>query len=97
MIARFVGRLEQQLPAMDEAFLARDAEALVQLAHWLKGTGGTVGFDAFVEPANELELSAKSGNFPAIERHLDAIHGLAVRITDFIHQVSALQHSSVHQ
>ena len=95
VISRFVGRLEQQLPAMDEAFCARDLEALGQLAHWLKGAGGTVGFDVFGEPAKELELSAKSGDFPAIERHLGIIHGLAERIPDFNHRVSALQHSQL--
>ena len=80
VISRFIGRLEVQLPAMDEALWARDSEELAKLAHWLKGAGGTVGFDVFVEPASELELAAKSGDFPAIEHQLGKIHGLAARI-----------------
>jgi HPt (histidine-containing phosphotransfer) domain-containing protein len=80
VIARFVGRLEEQLPAMDEAFWAQDFEALAKLAHWLKGAGGTVGFDVFYEPASELESAAKARDLSAIERQLQQIHGLAGRL-----------------
>jgi PAS domain S-box-containing protein len=80
VIARFVGRLEEQLPAMDEAFWAQDFEALAKLAHWLKGAGGTVGFDVFYEPASELESAAKTMDLSAIERQLQQIHGLAGRL-----------------
>jgi CheY-like chemotaxis protein/HPt (histidine-containing phosphotransfer) domain-containing protein len=80
VIARFVGRLEEQLPAMDEAFWAQDFEALAQLAHWLKGAGGTVGFDVFYEPASELESAAKAMDLSVIERQLQQIHGLARRL-----------------
>jgi len=80
VIARFVGRLEEQLPAMDEAFWAQDFEALSKLAHWLKGAGGTVGFDVFYEPASELESAAKAMDLSAIERQLQQIHGLAGRL-----------------
>ena len=36
-------------------------EELASLAHWLKGSGGTVGYDDFTEPATELEAHAKNG------------------------------------
>jgi signal transduction histidine kinase/DNA-binding NarL/FixJ family response regulator len=80
VISRFVGRLEEQLPAMDEAFWAKDFESIAKLAHWLKGAGGTVGFDVFYEPASELESAAKTMDLPAIERQLQQIHGLAARL-----------------
>jgi len=80
VILRFVGRLEEQLPAMDEAFWAKDFESIAKLAHWLKGAGGTVGFDVFYEPASELESAAKAMDLPAIERQLQQIHGLAGRL-----------------
>ena len=80
VISRFVDRLEEQLPAMDEAFWAQDFESIAKLAHWLKGAGGTVGFDVFFEPASELESAAKAGDLSAIERKLQQIHGLAGRL-----------------
>ncbi len=80
VIARFVDRLAEQLPAMDEAFWAKDFEALAKLGHWLKGAGGTVGFDVFYEPASELEIAAKAEDLESVERQLQLIHGLAARI-----------------
>jgi len=80
VISRFVDRLGGQLQAMDVAYSDRDMEVLAKLAHWLKGAGGTVGFDVFNEPAAELELAAKATDLAAIERQLRQIHGLAARI-----------------
>ena len=80
VIARFVSRLEDQLPAMDEACRTRDFVGLAKLGHWLKGAGGTVGFDIFYEPASELEMAAKAGDLETVERQLQQIHGLAARI-----------------
>ncbi|MDH4195348.1 MAG: response regulator, partial [Nitrospirota bacterium] len=80
VIAQFVGRLETQLLAMDEAYRNREIEALAKLAHWLKGAGGTVGFTVFNVPAAELETAAKASDLAAIEKKLQEIHRLAARI-----------------
>ena len=80
VIARFVGRLEEQLQAMDRASTEQDYEALAQLAHWLKGAGGTVGFDVFFEPARDLEVAAKAMDRNTIQQLLQQLHGLAGRI-----------------
>ena len=55
-----MGQLVVRLQAMCEAFGQGDFEALADHAHWLKGTGGTVGFAEFTEPARRLESLAKS-------------------------------------
>lgn len=80
VISRFVKRLAEQLEAMDVAYSNRNLEVLAQLAHWLKGAGGTVGFDVFYQPARDLECAAKNGDLPAIERQLQHLHRLAARI-----------------
>jgi PAS domain S-box-containing protein len=80
VISRFVSRLGEQLQAMDDAYTNRDVEALAKLAHWLKGAGGTVGFDVFNQPATELESAAKASDLAAIEEKLHEIHRLAARI-----------------
>ena len=33
---------------------------LVSLAHWLKGAGGTLGYDDSTKPAEDLESFAKA-------------------------------------
>ena len=80
VIARFVSRLDEQLHAMDVAYSNQDVVALAKLAHWLKGAGGTVGFDVFTKPASQLELAAKASDLAAIGPLLQQLNGLALRI-----------------
>ena len=61
IIAEFESRMRQKSAAMREAFSERDFDELAQLAHWLKGSGGTAGFHAFTDLAKELEQLARTG------------------------------------
>jgi len=58
VITNFVHRMRTQMPLIEAALMERDLAALSNLAHWLKGAAGTVGFDAFTEPAADLENAA---------------------------------------
>lgn len=80
VIGRFVERMREQLPLLQAAHAADNHEELARLAHWLKGAGGTVGFDEFTEPATELEEAAHSGRTDACARQLRTIENLARRI-----------------
>ncbi len=53
--------LKTKLAEMRQAAVAGNSVELASLAHWLKGAGGTCGFDDFYHPALELEIAAKSG------------------------------------
>lgn len=80
VVAKFVAKLPEQLAVMNTAFANQDFKELANLAHALKGSGGTVGFPAFTEPAAALESAAKSANNDQIRRRLGEIHDLASRI-----------------
>ena len=73
-------RLEEKLEAMQASWEARDFEELAKLAHWLKGSAGMVGFDAFGEPAATLELLAKERKESEIEASILELRRLADRI-----------------
>jgi signal transduction histidine kinase/DNA-binding NarL/FixJ family response regulator len=77
---RFLARLDGKLDEMDQAWINRDAEQLAQLAHWLKGAGGTVGFDIFTSPALGLEMAAQACDEEAIELGLKLLHQVAARV-----------------
>jgi CheY-like chemotaxis protein/HPt (histidine-containing phosphotransfer) domain-containing protein len=62
------------------------------LAHSLKGSGGTAGFEAFTTPAKSLELSAKSENKSECSEVLAALSMLVDRI-----EVPLLADSAVPQ
>jgi HPt (histidine-containing phosphotransfer) domain-containing protein len=65
---------------MTQAWNDRDFDELANLAHWLKGAGGTVGFDAFTEPAANLEQLAKAKSEAQIEDAIIVLRQLADRI-----------------
>jgi HPt (histidine-containing phosphotransfer) domain-containing protein len=79
-IRKFSARLSEQLAAMDRASQARDFGQLAALAHWLKGAAGTVGYDAFTEPATELEQHAKANAASEVEAALRRLRALERRI-----------------
>jgi PAS domain S-box-containing protein len=80
IVEKFVRRLTDQLDAMSKAWDERNFEELASLGHWLKGAGGTVGFDAFTEPAFALEQLAKARNEEEIEAAIVGLRRLAGRI-----------------
>jgi len=80
IVERFVLRLDEQLASMRTACDNGDAGELASLAHWLKGSGGNVGFDGFTEPAAELERAARAGDAEGMRRTLDVIERYAQRI-----------------
>jgi PAS domain S-box-containing protein len=79
-VQKFTARLNDQLDAMDVAWKARNFTELAALAHWLKGAAGTVGYDAFTEPAIELEQFIKTQSEGQIEPKLQQLRGLQRRI-----------------
>jgi CheY-like chemotaxis protein len=80
IVTKFVQRLNVQLKAMEQAVHNRDFDELASLAHWLKGAGGTVGFDAFTEPAAYLEGLAKARNEDRLDAALQELQRLADRV-----------------
>ncbi len=80
IVAKFADRLDEQLSAMESAWKTRDFADLANLAHWLKGAGGTVGFDVFTDPARRLEELAKARTPEGIEETLWELRALADRL-----------------
>ena len=79
-VRKFAQRLDEQMTAFARAQVAGNFTELASLAHWLRGAAGTVGYDAFTEPAARLELSAKAGDGPACATALAELHAMAARV-----------------
>jgi CheY-like chemotaxis protein/HPt (histidine-containing phosphotransfer) domain-containing protein/anti-sigma regulatory factor (Ser/Thr protein kinase) len=60
VVRKFALQMPERMSAIEQAWSARDFTTLAALAHWLKGSGGTAGYDAFTAPARALELAAKT-------------------------------------
>lgn len=65
---------------MDEAVEEKNFDELAALAHWLKGSGGTVGFAIFTKPAARMEAAAKEGDMEIVTSCLVEIKNYAGRI-----------------
>jgi PAS domain S-box-containing protein len=80
IVAEFVEKLATKLEEMEAAWVNDDYQTQAELAHWLKGAGGTVGFACFTEPAKALEQFAKDSRRNDIEDVLQTLRHLEQRI-----------------
>jgi CheY-like chemotaxis protein len=80
IVAGFVDKLAGQFDAMETAFQRRDFAQLASLAHWLKGSAGTLGFAVFTEPAKKLEQLAKKQQVDELPRTLALLRRMAAAI-----------------
>jgi signal transduction histidine kinase len=80
IVQEFVQRLQERLAAMSVAARDGDYRELARLAHWLKGSGGMAGFDAFTQPASDLEQLAKQNAAEQIPSALARLQALVQRI-----------------
>ncbi len=76
----FVERMPKQLAAMQTAQQNCDWEELGNLAHWLKGSAGSVGYDAYTEPSKFLEEAAKVGNAADVDKYMKQVIALTQRL-----------------
>jgi CheY-like chemotaxis protein len=80
IVRKFAGRLQEQLLHFNRAVAAADWPEVARLGHWLAGAAGTVGYDAFTDPARELESAAIAGDAATVEALLQRIARMAGQI-----------------
>ena len=80
VVRNFALQLPAKLQAMLDAKARGDLDELAALAHWLKGSGGTVGYDALFEPARDLEQHAQRRDVGAADDVLRQLQALVQRI-----------------
>lgn len=80
VIIRFIDKLGSELEKIKQAASRKDFTEVAEHAHWLKGAAGTVGFDAFTEPAELLEIAAKESDEQKIASQLQKISTLCCAI-----------------
>jgi two-component system, sensor histidine kinase len=87
IVDEFVARFQVRLGTMHAAMDAADLIELKSLAHWLKGAGGTAGFQPLTETAFELEMALAAGDMVAALRALDELDSLEERIVSGLYSV----------
>ena len=80
IVEEFVGELAGKLEEIKVALSNDDLAELASLAHYIKGAAGTVGFNAFTEPAANLENAARANETAHLEEQVNTLLDLAARI-----------------
>jgi len=80
IVVDFIDEVKVRLVQMEKLLTSKDYTHLAREAHWLKGAGGTCGFDCFFEPSLQLELAAKTIDFEAAKSFLEILFDLANRL-----------------
>ncbi len=80
IVDRFVAQLPDKLGQMESATQRGDFAELSALAHWLKGAGGSMGYDDLFEPAKALEVAAQGKDNAVVDALLSELRELARRI-----------------
>jgi PAS domain S-box-containing protein len=80
-VARTFGlKLPGEVLKMQAALKNQSFVDLSDLAHWLKGAAGSVGYDVFTEPAQRLEKAARTMDSQLASEMLLLVGSLATRV-----------------
>lgn len=80
VITRFVERFQSRVSEIESLQQASNYSELALVAHWLKGAGGSVGFDVLTELGQQLEEAAKMSRGEDISELVSSLRGVAGRI-----------------
>ena len=80
IVESFVGAMDDTLSGLRSAQARMDYQEIREVAHRLKGTGGTVGFNAFTEPSRKLQLAGEERNDETIDALLVELEEICERI-----------------
>ncbi len=78
---RFAAQLPAKMNEIAAALADRRLDELAALAHWLKGAGGSVGYDDLYLPAKALEDAVLAGDLSAASAGCNELELLVRRIT----------------
>jgi CheY-like chemotaxis protein len=70
IVDRFIPRLNEKMQNLEQAVAENNFDEVASIAHWLKGSGGNVGFSGFTALAAELEEHARNRESVEIKRQL---------------------------
>ncbi len=80
IVRGFVARMDARLLLMRDELMTGRLDDLAQSAHWLKGAGGTVGYDALTQPSRNLIAAARAGGADECIVWIEKIEAIRARM-----------------
>lgn len=90
IVRKFASRLDEMFIPAEEALAMGDAAQVQTFGHWLAGAAGTMGYDAFTDPARELEQFAISGDNAGMRLMMAQLRHMASRIETPVDESSSI-------
>lgn len=81
VVEQFIQRVQEEHLRLTMAIEQNDGDTVAQIAHWLRGSGGNVGYTGFAELCNEIESCAHGD--------MSQLHPLVEQLQAFTRQVLA--------
>ena len=97
IVAEFIPRLRDRVSLLRTFVDDADFDNVRETAHWLAGSAGTVGFEAFTESSQALQAAAIAGNTADMLPAMDHIESLVRRVrmsAPITDSTSTLSHSN---
>ncbi len=79
VVSLFVEKLQQQMQTLHEVVASNDMQSVADIAHWLRGSGGNVGYLEYLTLCDRLELSAQQA-LPTLNGDLAALEHFNQRV-----------------
>ncbi len=92
IVLDYIDTLSEQVSAMEQSCEDQDFENLARLAHWLRGSGGTVGFDLLTHPAERLEQAALDHLEDGAAAVIDELKALTAKIQQGVQTPETREH-----
>ncbi|MFK7885271.1 MAG: ATP-binding protein [Gammaproteobacteria bacterium] len=80
IVQEFVDQLDDTIKQLRDAFDVGDHKRLAEVAHYLKGVAGSMGYPDFTAPCRDLEHAVTSRHDANIRASLSVIDALAARV-----------------
>lgn len=81
IVREYVNSLADRLDALETACKDEDLKTVHEIAHSLKGSGGTAGFPDLTTAANRVVESARSGELTLVSQDLEQLRDVVNRVT----------------
>lgn len=94
IVLDYIDKLSDQVSAMERSCEEQDFENLARLAHWLRGSGGTAGFDLLTFPAERLEQAALDQLDNGAAAVIDELKALTEKIQQGVQTPKAREHNT---
>ena len=88
IILNYVEDLVRRVSEMEQYCEQQDYDNLARLAHWLKGSGGTAGFNQLTDLASSLENSTRKQQTDTVNEIIQEIRRVTEQINQSIRTLS---------